>query len=477
MLLPILLVVLVQEAFIPFGQYQIFWAIGIGSLLLLTLRCYRAIFLITLLATAWLTTDNFTPVFKTHSARSVLVKLESNPQVHQVRDLQLKFQVIDPGVELKLPRSARIYCRSVSLIGNNADYLEAGGSYVIAGKFEQLEISAESNFDRSLLLQGFDAKCQLDYLAPLPSERSWVAQVKERIIQNSSINQFFDDATALFLSMSLGYEQALSGSQTQLFKGLGLAHLLVVSGFQVTLIFYFIRFIVLKTLLLSRRLASWFNLESLASCLAVVVSYYYARLVGFDSACTRAVIALCLLAITKILDRNVSFLNLICSTFLIDLIINPYCYRQPGSQLTYFALLGIALGHQAGSGFFVNLVRINFYTTISTGLISIVWFDNFYLISFFTNLIIAPIATVISCQLGFVALGLLYFDYKWFFDLCVFLIYYLNESLKIISYYFSENISSPLLLMTLVLLWLVICYYRLILYFRNSLFRSNILGF
>ncbi len=477
MILPIILLVLIQEISISDQWTLILYIVSLIFLLVLVRTAYRFVFIFGLLLFGWLTAEHSNPNFVRHSASGVLVKLEASPKVQKVRDLQLSFQVIDPGSDLQLVKNARLFCQSVSLVDNNANLLEAKQHYLISGQFEPLSLNADNAYERNLILRGYQGKCRINYLAPLRvTNRSAIQRVKDRILFQAVSNNIIDDSQALFLSMSIGFDAQLSLSQIQTFKELGLAHLLVVSGFQVTLIFYFIQVIFLKILLISRWLASHFNLAAWSSCVAIIVSYHYALLVGFDSASTRAVIALVLLVVTKVLDRNVSFQNVILSTFFIDLILNPYCYRQPGSQLTYFALLGIALGHQPGLGTIANLIRVNFCTTISTGIISIIWFNQFYLVTFFANLLIAPIATLVSCQLGFIALILLYFGYHWLFDFCVFLTSYLSEVSKVASELFSRNISSSYLLLGLILLWFFICGYRIVLYYRTCLLRPHLFG-
>lgn len=334
--------------------------------------------------------------FTDFSEVKVLVKLQSGIKVSKVRDLRLSLKVLKS--ENQDLDGQQIYCRYAGKVAANINQIATGDIFYISAKF----YSASP----WLLIRGINAQCKIQFISQVvKKERNIFEVIKNRIVNKfMSLPGTLPDI-ALFLSMSVGFDTYVSNSDWQLFKQTGLAHLLVVSGFQLTLVYYFIVFLISRFLSLFRVLTSFINISLVASFTGLVSAIIYGLVVGLDAACQRAVLALALLFITKVFEIKTSFLNVILATFLLDIIISPLAYCQPGTQLTYSALVGIALGQGSKSkSDLLNYCKICFWATCATTPVVWYWFDSIYPISFFSNLVLAPLGSFIACQLGFLSI-------------------------------------------------------------------------
>lgn len=375
---------------------------------------------------------------------TALVRLVKPIKTYNVRDLKLHLKIIEleEGSDLIPLRRRKLICNGVALPNSNIVSLQRGDYFYVQAKFKQLEPKSNS-FSLSYFLQGYAATCNIKFVSKvLPVEPGWADRFRIGLVKSVETLNLPRGDLAFFLSMSLGFDQDLDAEQWETFRITGLAHLLVVSGFQVTLVYcscyYLLIFLVrCLSIYLLGNLGSYLGLVNLRIYFAVfsgILAFGFAEVVGFDAATLRAVIAMILLTIAKSLERRVSLGQVLLATFLIDCTWQPYCYLLPGTQLTYSALLGFVLaGRGMGRGAITSYVTSCFLATACSSLVAFYWFDNLYPIGILTNLLIAPFGALISCQLGLPVL---------------FLNYYTNQKLEILlelvvwlSHYFERVVG------------------------------------
>lgn len=143
-------------------------------------------------------------------------------------------------------------------------------------------------------------------------------------------------ARAFVETVTIGYRHNLLPETRALFRQAGVSHLLAISGYHLSLLLLFahvlIRFL--------GRSVWWqwaFNL------LSIIPLLYYAAITGMQPSVTRAVLMFAILQVTLVLERAPSLLNTSCLTALLMLIYDPLLITHIGFQLSFMAILGIAV--------------------------------------------------------------------------------------------------------------------------------------
>lgn len=201
-----------------------------------------------------------------------------------------------------------------------------------------------------------------------------------------------DPDRSLLVSMAFGFGDQISESIEREFKATGLSHLLVFSGAQVVMFFFAIKYL---ALMLRRLIYKIFHLFINSRCddyLALVLSIAFVGLVGFGQTGLRALVALFLSVIGRLLESELSFGEILCITAFIMSVLYPGCIFEPSMQLTFAALFGIWAGLKAN----FRTVGVMILTSLSTSAISILWFGTFSIVGFVLNPLLVPAVSIIS---------------------------------------------------------------------------------
>jgi ComEC/Rec2-related protein len=208
------------------------------------------------------------------------------------------------------------------------------------------------------------------------------------------------ERSGLVLSLLLGQRDVLSRETEAAFKRTGLAHLLVVSGYQVTLVFYaafgLFSFLLLRLLPVASHRVRFFWT---ASC-ALLVTVFFMLLIGIDGPSLRAVVAVTAFVLTLAFERRHSMYQAILVALFVVTVVWPGSFLEPGVQLTFAALFGLALG--AGKGV-RSYLKACCLASLFTSIVVLYWFEQFSLLGFILNPILAPLISVLSCYGGGVA--------------------------------------------------------------------------
>lgn len=271
------------------------------------------------------------------------------------------------------------------------------------------EASNPFSWEATLLRHGISMICTVYYAAPVTALRpGFVSTVRDaayQLVVESSSN---DEDAGLLLSMFLGIQDSLGDATESAFKRTGLMHILVVSGYQVTLFYYFIYSISFFILTRLRILSLLFPARTLAHCAGLSASLFYVLITGAEAAVVRAAVAIVILVCGILLERPGRLLHTIFVTLLIVSLMTPGAIFEPGTELTFAALFGIALGARRGDSIGVQYLRTCFYGSLFTSLVSVCWFGIFSPAAFLLNpLLVAPVSAFI-CKGGALALLLLW---------------------------------------------------------------------
>lgn len=254
------------------------------------------------------------------------------------------------------------------------------------------------------------------------AELTFYEKIRKKITSNIQRN-FYEPYAGLILGMSIGnntyeYEEF----ENQIIKS-GVAHMIAISGFNISIIFNFITGIL--TLFVKRKYSL------LITCFLLV---QFCIIAGGNPPVFRAVIMATYIIISQILGvQNNKYLAYIVSVAL-ALFINPLFILSVSMYLSASAMFSMIFL----TDIFKTLINIKneFYDTIISYLIALFttlpiqayFFKTYSPISFFSNILLAPTAGILS--VGTIVLSILAL-----MDINIFI---LNEWMKIILTYFIK---------------------------------------
>lgn len=197
-----------------------------------------------------------------------------------------------------------------------------------------------------------------------------------------------------------GEKDSLEQEEYDLYREMGIAHILAISGLHIGILAGFLLFI------MSRSGVK----RNVAIPLALVVIWTFTYLVGLPESALRASIMLTFVLLSKIIHRPYDPINILAASYIVCLLINPFWIFSLGFQLSYGATLSLAaiapwimerLYPAKG-----KLARsISAVAGVNIGLLPLqsYYFNQLPLMALFSNLLIVPVATA-NLILGFMAI-------------------------------------------------------------------------
>lgn len=150
--------------------------------------------------------------------------------------------------------------------------------------------------------------------------------LRERVMQ-----AFSSQASALVLGMLLGERDELSKEEKDMFNAAGLSHILVVSGYNISLMITFI-FAVFK----------WMP-KHMRILLALLIIFLFVVLVGTEPSVTRAALMGSIIIFSKVNLRPGSAVNVLFLVAIIMLGINPFSIFDAGFHLSFIATYALLI--------------------------------------------------------------------------------------------------------------------------------------
>ena len=201
--------------------------------------------------------------------------------------------------------------------------------------------------------------------------------IKDRSLTNI-YRMFPDPESSLMAGILLGVDTGLTRELQNAFKNTGTAHIIAISGFNISIIagIFFAFF-------------SRFFGERRGAVIAIVVIALYTFIVGADAAVVRAAIMGSLALFAKQVGRRQFALNTLLAVAFMMTLWNPLFVWDVGFQLSFFATLGLILYADPFSKF-ANRV-ITKYFPASTAERSAELFSEFVLLTLAAQLTTIPI--------------------------------------------------------------------------------------
>jgi ComEC/Rec2-related protein len=339
---------------------------------------------------------------------TVLARVVEAPRYPRVGEVAFNadiFSISKKRAEGFAPFRAR--CKAVDLPWRNSTSISNGAMVLLRGKFTLIEKTVSPfSFSSTLRRQGITAQCKVQLSSVIEAPPPDLKGRIQRFIRHR-IEQVLGDGerAGLVLSMGLGVRDVISERTEWGFKATGLAHLLVVSGCQVTLMFGAIWWMLRAVVGVIPPLYHYSFAHVSVGWLACVATGFFIYMVGIEGSTLRAGLALLFWLVALQFERQGGMLNAILVSATVISILWPGAVFEPGVQLTYAALGGILLGKSRQRGWREFLV-VSLLATAATGVVAVLWFGTFSPFGFLLNPWLAPLLGFVSCQGGGLAAGL-----------------------------------------------------------------------
>jgi ComEC/Rec2-related protein len=296
-------------------------------------------------------------------------------------------------------------CSAIALPWRNASTIRKGDIVAIhIQKRKALHAPHLLSYERSLQRKGYTHRCTIVALSHLyresPSYRETTLKhlhslVKPRAVTATNLFPSTEQG-GLLLSLVVGARGEISTETEDAFREAGITHMLVLSGYQISLVGWGsiraiqmpIRFSTNSALLFLSRFIPFIGLF-----LATLLVY----LTSFEPSATRALIVLGVYVVGRSQGNRVLMVDALVASATLMVLLWPGCFLEPGFHLTFGALGGIYCSQRWYTAYtlpkryFASLSTISFFTTC----IGWLWFRSFSLFEgMITNALIAPIASV-----------------------------------------------------------------------------------
>lgn len=150
--------------------------------------------------------------------------------------------------------------------------------------------------------------------------------IRERVLE-----KFSSHTSALVLGMLLGEKDELSKEEKEMFNSANLSHILVVSGYNISLVISFV-FIMLQNF--PRYGKTFF---------ALVLVFLFVLLVGFDASVVRSALMGSIVIIAKIMHRTSSGVHTLVFVATCMLMHNPFIIFDAGFHLSFIATYSLLI--------------------------------------------------------------------------------------------------------------------------------------
>ncbi len=432
-----------------------------ASLFFKFLNLYKSFFLNTALLLMTLSVGIFVNYLSDTKAYSI------ESAFYNLLDKEIQAQMIvsnEPDTRQKYQFLTLKYCYDGICANLRAkDYMftdiEYGDLVEVKGIIEKIE-NFDERFDYKGYLQskGIYYNLKIKQLRKLKSGtglKRILFEIKSYFSRN--ISSFLPkEESALALGLTLGMKQGLSDKYKKYFQKTGLMHIVVLSGFNITVLFLFVN-----------KILFWLgrNARLVSSIIFIIL---FVLMVGADPPTLRAGIMGVLGALALLFNRDKSNVkHLLILTGILMLLISPKSILyDPGFQMSFVVALGI-INHADSFLKMFRFIKIKFIAEIiSSSMVAFMFASPFILyymgyvslISIIANtavLPIVPIAMFFTLALGVLPIGYLQIILSLISHVLLKYILIITEFLSNIPFYQIDTYISMELLIVFCLVYIV----------------------
>jgi len=291
-------------------------------------------------------------------------------------NLRVEVSAVDTG-DRELPVSGLLLVRA-----SNNQVFHYGDILRLRGKLKTPPENEDFSYRDYLAAQHIHAYMSSAEVTILPGKGGNPFSRVLYVLKDKSLNNIYrlfpDPESSLLAGILLGVDTGLTNELQQAFKDTGTAHIIAISGFNISIIAgLFVTFF--SKFLGPRR----------GAILAIIGIAFYTLLVGADAAVVRAALMGSLALFAKQVGRRQFALNTLLAVALLMCLWNPLYIWDVGFQLSFFATLGLILYADPFSQFANRIIAK--YLPASTAEKSAELFSEFVLLTLAAQVTTIPI--------------------------------------------------------------------------------------
>ena len=243
---------------------------------------------------------------------------------------------------------------------------------------------------------------------------SWFLNIREKIRAKISAS-LSGDEKAIALAFLIGDQNEISKELMQKIRSSGLAHLLSISGFHLSLAGAI--FFVSSRFLLSRSeyLALNFDLKKIAAFFSIFATYFYLKIAASPLPAQRAFLMIFLVFLSLMFSEKINSRRAIMASALLLIIYNPYIIFSVSFQLSFIAVLTLGIFYEEIKmnfspkilRYFFEIILLSIFIQITTLPFLMHSFQNLAALGFIANITAIPLTSFLIMPLGFLALFLM----------------------------------------------------------------------
>ncbi len=235
------------------------------------------------------------------------------------------------------------------------------------------------------------------------STRQYILSVLQKNVGNDK------NTSGVAEALLIGYTNDLDKDVAQAYTNTGVVHIIALSGMHLGLLYLILLWVCNAIPIVKRSKVS--KLFIILSCI-----WLFAFLTGASASVFRSAIVFTCIAIGNAFDKKSSIYNSLAASAFILLCYNPYFLWDIGFQLSYLAVLSIAIFQQSVYNWFYienkwldklwKLISLTLAAQILTFPICIYYFHQFPVLFLVTNLLAIPLSTIILfAEIGLMTLS------------------------------------------------------------------------
>ncbi len=252
----------------------------------------------------------------------------------------------------------------------------------------------------------------------------WFLDLREEIRGKIYAVMKGDDA-AIAVALLIGDQNQISKEMMNNIRISGLAHLLSISGFHLSLAAMIFLFLTRFLLSRSEYLSLHFDLKKVAAVIGIFSSYFYLKISGSPPPAERAFLMVLFGLISLLISQKVNAKRMVMSAVLLMILYNPYGMFNIGLQLSFAAIIVLgALSDDVFSKFkpdrdrnfvikaswyFLEIILVSIILQIALMPFLMHSFQNVALLGFIANILAIPLASFWVMPFGFLALFMMPF--------------------------------------------------------------------
>jgi competence protein ComEC len=208
---------------------------------------------------------------------------------------------------------------------------------------------------------------------------------------------------SLLSAITLGYKNDLEAHTKQVFSQAGVMHVMALSGFNVAVIAFALNYLLF---FLDRSRAG----RIVKALVVILTVWLFVFVTGLSPSVTRAAVMLSFVIGGKMLHRQVNTYNILFASAFLLLTLSPPLIFDVSFQLSFSAVLGILLFQPIISSlvktrfFIINriwqLFAVSCAAQLATLPLTLMYFHQFPLYFWLTNLYVVPLVSLIICIAG-----------------------------------------------------------------------------